>query len=302
MSDLSTTTRRAPAAGTLVLVTGGTRGIGRILASAFAGAGYAVALTGRDAARAEQAATEIAAELATGVAGEADARTGETVAQVPAGSAARVRGLALDVADAAAVQALPETLAGIEEGTGTRLGVVVNNAGLVGRTEGPPWEADYDDIEAVIRTNVLGPFFVAKALAPVLMAHSAADGTARTLIDLNSGSGAKGTPAYAAYSASKAALFRLADAVDHYGRAHGLRIFEMSPGVIRSDMTAGMPMHAHRGEGDWTDPADLTGLALALASGRLDDYTGRYVRAGADDLAALESARPAEGERRLGLG
>lgn len=298
MSELSTTTRRAPAAGTLVLVTGGTRGIGRILASAFAGAGYAVVLTGRDAARAEQAA----AEIATGVAAEADALAGGAAAQGPPGSAVRVHGLALDVADAAAVQALPEALAGIESDTGTRLGVVVNNAGLVGRTEGAPWEADYEDIEAVIRTNVIGPFFVAKALAPVLMAHSAADGTARTLIDLNSGSGAKGTPAYAAYSASKAALFRLADAVDHYGRAHGLRIFEMSPGVIRSDMTAGMPMHAHRGEDDWTDPADLTALALALASGRLDDYTGRYVRAGADDPAALEGTRPAEGERRLGLG
>ena len=123
------------------------------------------------------------------------------------------------------------------------------------------------------------------------------------IIDLNSGSGATGTPQYAAYSASKAALFRLADSVHHFGWERGLRIFEMSPGVIESDMTRSMPIHDRRTGDDWTSPAALVDLALALAGGWLDAWSGRYVRAGVDTPESLAAAADglAENTRRLRL-
>lgn len=48
-----------------------------------------------------------------------------------------------------------------------------------------------------------------------------------------------------------------------------------------------MPVHDFRGEGDWTTPSQVTDLAVALASGSLDAFTGRYVRAGADTEESL---------------
>lgn len=129
-------------------------------------------------------------------------------------------------------------------------------------------------------------------------------GRSSRIIDLNSESGSQGTPAYAVYSASKASLFRLADSVLHFGHEKGLRIFEMAPGVMETTMTKSMPVHDFRGEGDCTSPEQVTDLAVALASGALDAFAGRYVRAGADsELALLEEASGLEeSSRRIVLG
>ncbi|WP_226833624.1 Rossmann-fold NAD(P)-binding domain-containing protein [Brevibacterium aurantiacum] len=104
---------------------------------------------------------------------------------------------------------------------------------------------------------------------------------------------------------SKAALFRIADSVVHFGHDKGLRIYEMAPGVVETEMTKSMPDHDFRGEGDWTSPKQVSDLAVTLASGTLDAYTGRYVRAGADSeesLLADNAAELADSARRLVLG
>jgi NAD(P)-dependent dehydrogenase (short-subunit alcohol dehydrogenase family) len=84
------------------------------------------------------------------------------------------------------------------------------------------------------------------------------------------------------YSASKAALFRIADSVVHFGHDKGLRIFEMAPGVVETAMTKSMPVHDFRQGDDWTTPADVTDLALALASGTLGT---EGMRAGSPEAA-----------------
>lgn len=123
--------------------------------------------------------------------------------------------------------------------------------------------------------------------APVLMAGAEEAGRPSRIIDLNSGSCGKGNPAHAVYLASKAALFRIADSVVEFGHDKGLRIFEMSPGFVETAMTKSLPVHEHRGGGDRTAQADVTDLALALASGTLGAFTGRYVRAGAESEVSL---------------
>lgn len=249
---------------TIALITGGARGIGRHLSEAFAKAGYDVIVTATSAEKAEAAAEEIAES------------TGGTVT-----------GVGLRTDEITVVNQLRDSVAELEKSTGKRLQVLINNAGRIESTEGPLWDADPESLKGVVDANVTGVALMINVFAPVLMAGAEATGRPSRIIDLNSGSGAQGTPAYAVYSASKASLFRLADSVVHFGHDRGLRIFEMAPGVVETTMTKSMPVHDFRQGDDWTSPAQVTDLALALASGTLDAFTGRYVRAGADTEESL---------------
>jgi hypothetical protein len=60
-----------------------------------------------------------------------------------------------------------------------------------------------------------------------------------------------------------------------------------------------MPMH--RGRTDWTRPEDVVALAVAIAAGELDQWSGRFLRAGADDLDTLRTTTPQGDGRRLRL-
>ncbi|GMA18994.1 SDR family oxidoreductase [Arsenicicoccus piscis] len=252
----------------VVVVTGGSRGIGAHLVRAFADAGHAVELCARDGDRARSLAAELVA-------------AGHDVV-----------GATLDVTNAAAVDAYVRD---VVERRG-RIDVLVNNAGLIE----PPstlWDADVETWERVLRVNVLGPFLVSRAVAP----HLLAAGGGR-VINLNSGAGTRSAPDQSAYHAGKTALARITGGLHLAGREHGLRAFDLAPGVVVTDMTTAMPQDEGRTE--WTDPADVTTLALALASGELDAWSGRLVRAGVDTVASLQ-ARAAEGlgehERTIGL-
>jgi NAD(P)-dependent dehydrogenase (short-subunit alcohol dehydrogenase family) len=129
-----------------VLVTGGTSGLGLAMASALAEAGATVVLTGRSAAR----AAAVAAELP--------------------GAA----GLGLDVRDEASV-------ARAVDQAWSRLGgidMLVNNAGIGMRTVNPRfmtnpqgfWEVPADGFRAVIETNLIGYFLVAREVTPRMLA------------------------------------------------------------------------------------------------------------------------------------
>ena len=190
--------------------------------------------------------------------------------------------MACDVTDEAAVDQVVDTVIA-EHG---RIDLLVNNAGLVER-EVPLWEADVEQWWQVMETNVRGPFLVTRAVVP----HMISAGGGR-VINMNSGSGTRESAVLTAYHASKSALARLTGGVALAGAEHGVRAFDLAPGVIETDMTHSMEMHEGRTE--WTSPEDVTALALAIAAGELDGFSGRMVRAGADDLDVLR-AKSAEG-------
>jgi hypothetical protein len=69
--------------------------------------------------------------------------------------------------------------------------------------------------------------------------------------------------------------------------------------VIDTAMTRAMAMHAGRTE--WTRPEDVVALAVAIAAGELDQWSGRFLRAGADDLPTLRATTPNDAARQLRL-
>jgi NAD(P)-dependent dehydrogenase (short-subunit alcohol dehydrogenase family) len=189
-----------------------------------------------------------------------------------------------DVRDFASVEAavgvIHEGL--VEAGLGG-IDLLVNNAGVIDPVEVPVWEADPQDWWDVVETDLRGPFHLVRATVPGMLARGGG-----RVIDLSSGAGAKDREIYSAYCAAKAGLFRVSGNLHLAGFDRGLRAFEISPGTVRSDMTASMPMHADRT--DWTPPEALVELVLGVARGELDAWSGGFLRAGLDTVAGLRQA------------
>ncbi len=252
MTDPSTTdkTTEGERAKTAI-VTGGSRGIGAHVARALVDAGWYVVVL----ARSQESLSDISGQLST-------------ESCLP---------LACDVTDAGAIEAMLATVVQSRPS----LDVLVNCAGLI-EPEVPIWEADEQLWWQVIVTNVRGPFLMTRAVAPIMI-----DQGEGRIINLNSGAGTRESPVLTAYTASKSALARITGGTAAAGAEHGLLAFDLAPGVIETDMTHSMQMH--QGRTEWTDPKDVTDLALAIAAGDLDGFSGRMVRAGSDDLETLRA-------------
>ncbi len=79
-------------------------------------------------------------------------------------------------------------------------------------------------------------------------------------------------------------------------------MFDLAPGVVATDMTAGMPAHDDRTE--WTPVEQVADLVAAIGAGELDAMAGRFLRAGADTVESLRARMPqilAADARRLTL-
>ncbi len=162
-----------------------------------------------------------------------------------------------------------------------RIDVLVNNAGLLD-PEVPLEDSDPGAWWRTVEVNVRGPYLLTRAVLPSMLAT----GSGRVL-NLNSGAGTRADGVSSAYCAGKSALARLTGSTHLSGRDRGVYAFDLMPGVVRTDMTGSM--RSHDGRSEWTDPAVVGELALALASGRLDAWSGRFVRAGVDTVDALEA-------------
>jgi len=235
----------------VAMVTGASRGIGALCAQALGEHGYAVAVL----ARRRESLDEVAA----------------TVRE--AGAEVLTIGCDVTVEDA-----VEDAVRQVMDRWG-RIDVLVNNAGLI-EAEVPIWEADAQQWWQVVETNVRGPFLTTRAVARVML------DTGVRIINLNSGAGTKDNPVLTAYSASKSALGRITGGTAAAGAEHGVLAFDLAPGVVRTDMTTSM--HAHRNRTEWTEPSEVTTLLVALASGQLDGWSGRMVRAGSDPVATLQ--------------
>ncbi|WP_029288199.1 SDR family oxidoreductase [Cellulomonas sp. HZM] len=237
------------------LVTGAGRGIGRGIALGLAEAGFGVALVGRTRRHLEE------------------------VADVVRGSGGRVVVVPADLVDAAAVA---DAVSRAQDELGG-LGLVVNNAGVIEHAETDLVAEDVEDVWRVIETNVRGPLLVSRAVLPGMLAHGGG-----RIVQINSGAGYSASATYTGYGISKGALARLTTALDAQYGARGLVAIDVAPGVVATDMTGAMPMHAARET--WTAVEDVAAMVVAIGEGRLDALAGRFVRVGSDTVESLTVA------------
>ncbi|WP_035932727.1 SDR family oxidoreductase [Knoellia aerolata] len=172
--------------------------------------------------------------------------------------------------------------------------LLVNNAGVID-AEVPLADSDPDQWWETVEVNVRGPYLMTRAVLPHLT-----PGTGR-IVNINSGAAYRNAGVATAYNVSKGALARLTSQLG-LGEDRAALVFDLAPGVVRTDMTESMVMH--RGRTEWTSPGEVTELLLAIAAGDLDAWSGRLVRAGLDtpsSLSARASAGLGELDRTLGL-
>jgi 3-oxoacyl-[acyl-carrier protein] reductase len=155
--------------------------------------------------------------------------------------------------------------------------LLVANAGR-NVSEPSSWEIESDEWWNVFEVNVLGPYLCCRAVIPGMLDR----GRGRIVI---TGSGSAYLPSSGgtAYSASKAAVWRFGNvlAAQLSGR---VPVFVISPGLVRTEMTRQAPDDL-----PWTPPEAAPRLVRALASGRFDRLTGRYLHAEHDPPEELES-------------
>ncbi|HEX3514693.1 MAG TPA: SDR family NAD(P)-dependent oxidoreductase [Trebonia sp.] len=254
--------------GTVVLVSGGGRGLGRLLACTLARAGATVALLARSGD--ELAATVDEIERAGGTAAAATA----------------------DVTDPAELRAAVAKLR-------QRLGpvdVLVNNAGIIGPA-GPAWEADSGDWWRTLEVNLGGTFALTRAVLP----HMISTGHGR-ILNLTSNAGVYRWPLVSAYATSKAALVKLTENLAAETRSHGVSVLSVDPGLLPIGLTqptmnktpdplvpSDIPtawVRAQLAAGHGADPDQAAGLILRLAAGHGDRLSGRHLTV-TDDLDTL---------------
>ena len=193
--------------GKVALVTGGTSGIGRMIAEGLTARGVTTYITGRDAARTGQVAEEIAAKGGTCIA------------------------LAADLSDKAAPQVLAGALAARE----SRLDLLVNNAGA--SAPGSLAGTTVEEWDMVLAVNLRSAFFLTRELLPLMRAGASGEDPARII---NIGSiGGLHVPNWEAhsYGASKAALHHLTRSLAKaLGRDH-ITANAIAPGPFPSRLT-----------------------------------------------------------------
>ncbi len=182
-------------AGTRVLITGGSSGIGRATADALIRADCKVSINGRDAARLEAAAQALGCDSIAGDVGL------ETDAQ-------RI------------VEAFVERHGGID--------VLINNAGF--GTFAPLVETELADMEAVFRTNVFGAFLMAREVARHLVAQRSG-----TIVNISSTAGTKGFQGGTAYAGSKFALRGMNECWREELRRQDVRVILVNPSEVMTD-------------------------------------------------------------------
>ena len=240
------------------LVTGASRGIGRGIALALAGAGWNVAVN----YRANAAAAE------------------ETAARIRAAG-----GQAWLIPGDVAVAADREAIAARTYQAADSLDLLVNNAGMAPRRRVDfidMTEASYDEVMAV---NLKGPLFLTQTIARRMMAAAADGGAPGRIVNIGSISGFTSSPNRSEYCLSKAGLTMMTALLADYLSPWGINVYEVQPGVIATDMTQAVKAKydALIAEGltpirRWGAPADVGQAVLAIAQGAFPFSTGEIFR------------------------
>jgi len=238
------------------LVTGSSSGIGRAVALALAAEGFGVLLNGTRPERAVRSVLK-----------EAEAKN-----RIP-GSCAYLRG------DISRHAVRKKIVSFIERNCGC-LSVLVNNAGITTEGRRDMLELTEKNMRRVFDVNLIGPFLLSSALSRFL-----ADNKSMSyIINISSISAEAVSINRADYCMSKAGMSMMTSLFAARLASHGVRVFELRPGIVRTPMTEPVSEKYDRAirEGllpitRWGEPGDVASAVTAIARGHLDYSTGEVL-------------------------
>jgi NAD(P)-dependent dehydrogenase (short-subunit alcohol dehydrogenase family) len=232
------------------LVTGGTSGIGRVIASGFAQAGATVTVGSSNPEKVARTAEEL---------GEGHS------------------GLRMDVTDEESIRAAVRKV--VEERG--RLDVLVNAAGVTQRV--PSMEMELEDWERIIRVNLTGTFVACREAGKVMVGQEPRENADRgCILNVASLSSFVAFEGVAAYGCSKAGVMHLTKSLANDWAQHGIRVNAVAPGVFPTDLNARLVEGTPRGEwllghtplGRFGKADELVGAAVYLCGGSASFTTG----------------------------
>jgi NAD(P)-dependent dehydrogenase (short-subunit alcohol dehydrogenase family) len=243
----------------VALVTGGARGIGRGIADALAAAGFNLAVNGvRDSERAAEAISALE-------------RLGAEVLYC--------RG---DVSSADDRKAVVDA---VRERFG-RLDVLVNNAGVAPYSRTDLLDATEESFVRLMRINLKAPYFLTQLVARWMISQRQADPNFNgVVVNISSVSATEASVNRGDYCISKAGLAMATQLWAARLAEYGIGVYEVRPGVVRTDMTEGVAEKYDRliangltVERRWGTPEDVGRAVAILARGELSYATGNVIR------------------------
>ena len=239
----------------VAIVTGGSRGIGLGIAKALAADGFSIALTGLSASVANNA---VLADL------------GPDTLYVQS-----------DLADLASHGPAIEAILGHFG----RIDCLVNNAGIASVVRGDFLELDPVNFDTIVSVNLRGTIFFTQAVVRAML-QADVPKNARSIVNITSVSASLSSPERLDYCVTKAGLSAFTQGLALRLAETGIGVFEVRPGIIRSDMTAKVSAKYDAQIADglvpmkrWGEPADIGAIVSALASGKFGFATGSIIDA-----------------------
>ncbi|KAI0891141.1 oxidoreductase-like protein [Annulohypoxylon nitens] len=244
--------RTARHAGHRILITGGTRGIGRSIALSFARAGASAIAVADISDSLGRLTSDIVA-----------------AAKEKGHDAPRVVLTKLDVTDEDSVRRCTDTIKKELDG---KLDILVNNAGFMTPALPVP-ESDTSSWWRTMEVNLKGVYLMSKYIIPLLL--STPDGL-KTMININSVAAHNLRPMASAYGTSKLAVLKLTEFLMVEAGNKGLLAYSVHPGAVLTQLASeGMPPETLAG---LSDSIDLPGDTVAwLSSERREWLAGRYI-------------------------
>ena len=241
-------TSQAPLQGKHGVITGGSRGIGLAIARAFLDAGAKVMIAGRNG----EAVDKAVHELGAGAAGfTCDISNEDDVAALGARAATQF----------------------------PQIDILVNNAGInpyFKRSE----HTSTDEWRQIIEVNLTGVFLCTRLFGQMMLARGAG-----SIINITSVAAHKGLMRGAAYCAAKAGVEAMARSLTMDWAGQGVRINNVAPGYVKTDLTAGItandalrgPIETRTPMGRLADPPEVAGAVVYLASDAASYVSGTTI-------------------------